>query len=337
VLTATPWGLALRSLGAGSIRSTCEHTFVRRKDAEQREARRLRGELGWSVRRIARELGVAQSSVSVWVRDIASPSPPPAIPERPPDAMPVRRLRIWRSGHLRHCSRCGHDLPVELFNRLGGGHQWWCRSCFAAYFRARGQLHRDQSRSAKQARQRELRAYVLGFLREHPCVDCSERDPVVLEFDHVGQKTAAISALVSATARVAVIDVEMAKCEVVCANCHRRRTARRGPWRRADRDELAKRPYPTARVARNFDHLAAILARSACADCDESDPLVLEFDHVGTKRENVTRLAWSGSSLRTIDAEIARCEIRCANCHRRVTAERGGHFRFRALSSSVPL
>ena len=72
-------------------------------------------------------------------------------------------------------------------------------------------------------------------------------------------------------------------------------------------------------------------------DCGERDTLVLEFDHVDTKFANVTRLAWFGCSIATIDAEIARCEIRCANCHRRVTAKRGGHFRFRALSSSVPL
>jgi hypothetical protein len=310
--------------------------FVRRKDAERREARRLRAELGWSVRRIARELGVAQSSVSVWVRNVVTPAPPPAAPTRPAGAMPVRRLRVWRSGQLRHCGRCGHDLPVELFNRLGEGLQWWCRSCFAAYFRARGQLHRDQSQAAKQARQRRLRAHILDFLREHPCVDCGEHDPVVLEFDHLGSKTAAIAALVSATASLAVIDAEIAKCEVVCANCHRRRTARRGPWRRADRNELVERPHRTPQVARNFLHLETVLTRNGCTDCGERDPLVLEFDHVGIKRENVTRLAWSGSSLATIDAEISQCEIRCASCHRRVTAARGGHFRWRALSSPLP-
>jgi hypothetical protein len=310
--------------------------FVRRKDAEREEARRLRSELAWSVRRIARELGVAQSSVSVWVRDVAPAQASPRVSARPVDAMPVRRLKIWHSGRLRRCGRCGHDLPIELSNRLGDGYQWWCRACFAAYFRARGQLHRDQSRAAKQTRQRELRAYVLAYLREHRCVDCGERDPIVLEFDHIGTKTAAVSALVSATAPVSAIDAEIAQCDVVCANCHRERTARRGPWRRSDSDELVKRPYSNAQVARNFAHLAEILARTPCTDCGESNTTVLEFDHVGVKRETVTRLAWSGSSLETLRAEIAQCEVRCANCHRRVTAERGGHFRFRALSSPMP-
>jgi transposase-like protein len=284
VLTATPWGRAHRSLEAHSVRPRCEHVFVRRKDAEREEARRLRGELGWSVRRIARELGVAQSSVSVWVRDLRGAASH-GVPERPPGALPVRSLLVWRSGRLRRCSRCRNDLPLELFNRLGDGHQWYCRTCFAAYFRARGELHRDQSKAAKRARIRSLQAHVLEYLRGHPCVDCGESDPVVLEFDHIREKTASIATLVGAGVPLAVLEAEMARCEVVCVNCHRRRTARRGRWRRSDPAEQAKRPYPTAAVARNFAHLEALLARSPCVDCGERDPLVLEFDHVGAKRE----------------------------------------------------
>jgi 5-methylcytosine-specific restriction endonuclease McrA len=208
--------------------------------------------------------------------------------------------------------------------------------CFAEYFRARGDLHRDQSRAAKKARVRALQAYVLEFLQERGCVDCGENDPVVLEFDHIRDKTATIARLVGEGVKLDVVKDEISRCEVVCVNCHRRRTARRGRWRRADPSELPKRSYPSASVARNVAHLDAILARSACLDCGERNPLVLDFDHVGPKRGNVTRLAWFGHSLETIAAEIERCEIRCANCHRRVTAERGGHFRFRALSSSMP-
>jgi transposase-like protein len=308
---------------------------VKRKDAERREARRLRSELGWSVARIAGELGVAKSSVSVWVRDIGPRSSSRGAPERPPGALPVHSLRIWRSGRLRRCGRCRLELPLESFNRLGDGLQWWCRTCFAAYFRVRGDLHRNQSKAAKKARIRLLRAHVLDYLREHPCVDCGESDPVVLEFDHIGQKTAALAALVSAGAPLTAIEAEIARCEVVCASCHRRRTAERAGWRRADPD-TATRPYATASIARNFAHLHSILERTACLDCGESDPLVLEFDHVRDKRNAVTRLAWHGCSLATIDAEIRKCEIRCANCHRRATASRAGHFRFRVLSSALP-
>jgi hypothetical protein len=66
---------------------------------------------------------------------------------------------------------------------------------------------------------------VLEYLLTHPCVDCGETDPVVLEFDHLRDKLGNISAMYGHAWRS--ILAEIAKCDVVCANCHRRRTARR--------------------------------------------------------------------------------------------------------------
>ena len=60
----------------------------------------------------------------------------------------------------------------------------------------------------------------------HPCVDCGERDPVVLEFDHLRDKRLAISSQLHGRNWQTILD-EIEKCEVLCANCHRRRTARR--------------------------------------------------------------------------------------------------------------
>ena len=74
--------------------------------------------------------------------------------------------------------------------------------------------------------------FVVAYLREHPCVDCGEEDPVVLEFDHLRDKKFPISKGLTDRNWQDVLD-EIAKCEVVCANCHRRRTAKRGGFLRA--------------------------------------------------------------------------------------------------------
>jgi hypothetical protein len=55
----------------------------------------------------------------------------------------------------------------------------------------------------------------------------------VLEFDHLRDKRANVSSLVQ-NGELRRIRGEIEKCDVVCANCHRRRTARRGNWYRLD-------------------------------------------------------------------------------------------------------
>lgn len=67
--------------------------------------------------------------------------------------------------------------------------------------------------------------HVLAYLANNPCVDCGEDDPRVLEFDHVrGKKIAAVSVLVNKCKPIQDIDDEILKCDVRCANCHKRKT-----------------------------------------------------------------------------------------------------------------
>ena len=127
------------------------------------------------------------------------------------------------------CGQCRQELPLEAFNRLGGGTQHWCRDCFREYFRRRGDKHRAQSASARRSRVAAARRFIRHFLAEHPCVDCGDGDPRVLDFDHVGEKRGQISRMVW-NVSLATLVAEMAECEIRCCNCHRRATAsRRGP------------------------------------------------------------------------------------------------------------
>src|SRR6266566_4177841 len=70
------------------------------------------------------------------------------------------------------------------------------------------------------------------------------------------------------------------------------------------------------------EELVAYLANHPCVDCGEADIVVLEFDHIGDKLGNISTLANGGRSWKRILAEIAKCEVRCANCHRLKTLER---------------
>lgn len=81
---------------------------------------------------------------------------------------------------------------------------------------------------ASQERHRNRNKQLLyDFLLEHPCVHCGESDPIVLEFDHIDSslKLMTVSRMVSgSTYSWSKIQEEIDKCQVLCANCHRRKT-----------------------------------------------------------------------------------------------------------------
>ena len=88
------------------------------------------------------------------------------------------------------------------------------------------------------------------------------------------------------------------------------------------------RQVQAAHRQRNFERMIAYLAVHPCSDCGEPDPVVLDFDHLPEfeKRFEIARAVGASTrSWKSIEQEIAKCEVVCANCHRRRTAARGDH------------
>lgn len=147
----------------------------------------------------------------------------------------MEQQEFWFEPAGKRCSGCGARKPLDDFNRRRAapdGRQSYCRSCNAQWH-ADNRARHNRMIHARLDRVRLDRAQrLLDYLREHPCVDCGEGDPVVLEFDHLRDKIKEVTALAQAgNSWQSVLD-EIAKCEVVCANCHRRRTSmRRGSFR----------------------------------------------------------------------------------------------------------
>ena len=76
------------------------------------------------------------------------------------------------------------------------------------------------------------------------------------------------------------------------------------------------------------------LSERACIDCGEKDPIVLEFDHKDpdSKTRNVSRFLSGHFSWDSVMSEISKCEVRCANCHRRKT-----YFQYGGYGKTKPL
>lgn len=96
--------------------------------------------------------------------------------------------------------------------------------------------HYQQNKATYKARARannirtraKVRGFILEYLRGHPCIDCQEPDPIVLEFDHRLNvvKEFNIGDAVRLTISLRRVKAEVVKCDVRCANCHRRKTYR---------------------------------------------------------------------------------------------------------------
>lgn len=70
----------------------------------------------------------------------------------------------------------------------------------------------------------ELKKRLSKIKESSGCVDCGVNNHIVLDFDHLSDKKYNVSRMIHDGFSWAAIKKEIAKCEVVCANCHRIRT-----------------------------------------------------------------------------------------------------------------
>lgn len=134
---------------------------------------------------------------------------------------------------MKQCAKC--NIPKknksEFRNnkRKPDGLDDYCKICRRECDKITYNNHIEKNRkigweSKIKLRQRNYE-FVKNYLQNNPCVDCGEKDIVVLEFDHIGDKNKAISAIIQ-NCSLKRLEFEINKCEVRCANCHRRKTAK---------------------------------------------------------------------------------------------------------------
>jgi hypothetical protein len=104
-----------------------------------------------------------------------------------------------------------------------------------AWYRKQGDAYKAEKQRTQDDRLRQNLAFTRKYKQDHGCADCGEKDPIVLEFDHRDpeKKVDDVSAGWYRGWSKSKLLAEMKKCDVVCANCHRRRTAA-ARWRDVD-------------------------------------------------------------------------------------------------------
>lgn len=140
---------------------------------------------------------------------------------------------------MKKCGMKSCQVPLEeqQFNKnktRKDGLSSICRICSKERSRRYYAENTIEHKKAVFTRNRRLRQdnlrKVYDYLSENFCVVCNEKDITVLEFDHLRDKDKNISELVSRGCGWETIKAEIEKCQVLCANCHRRKTAKDQNW-----------------------------------------------------------------------------------------------------------
>jgi hypothetical protein len=216
------------------------------------------------------------------------------------DVSSLRAEEAPESQAAKLCSKCG-----QLGEFRKGSRQ--CKGCEREYSRAyQASLSSEKKASYKKqdaeyvGRKRAERHLELDKIKSASCMDCGRSfPPHVMDFDHRDPTTkkAGINRIKGSTLAWGTVLEEIAKCDLVCVNCHRLRT-----WPK-------RSEFPDKRQK------AIIALKDApCMDCGgRFEPCQMDFDHVrGVKKAPVAKLY----RVEDILEEVSKCELVCANCHR---------------------
>lgn len=230
------------------------------------------------------------------------------------------------------CGACGAEFPNRvvidgLVRNLHG--RTFCLDCspFGAHNTSKtppGALapaelneYRRRRRNAKTIRyqKRHRREVKSRLIAAHGgrCVDCGYAGALAaLDFHHrdSGTKEFAISSFRGSWAKL-VAEVE--KCDLLCANCHRIRHLI---------EDRALQVGAVAASRRRTKIRAVAYMGGSCESCGRrGEPAIFDFHHVvpsqkefGIGQDGIPR-RWSA-----VVAELAKCVLLCANCHREVHA-----------------
>jgi cytochrome c553 len=164
-------------------------------------------------------------------------------------------------------------------------------------------------------RRAELRAWVNDRKAERGCADCGLSDPACLDLHHreAAEKEMEVTEMVTHGYAREKLRVEMEKCVVLCASCHRKQHDRRPTVVTERRTESSTKRERLQRWSFEYRR------ERGCERCDERDPVCLQFHHPENtnKRRSVGGMIADSYPEENVRAEADRCVVLCANCHRR--------------------
>lgn len=215
---------------------------------------------------------------------------------------------------MRNCNVCKELKPLttQYFHRnrcQRDGFRLECKDCAKTIDRLANAKYYIQNSEKKKEKVKQRRTEIIKFIeiwkKDKVCCRCNESDHRTFEFHRRDpfKKDLSIGKVAKHGWSIKRVIEEIEKCELLCANCHR----------------IVDNVYNTkSRQTRHQSATEYILkykSEHPCK-CGMNDIRTLEFHH----RDPTTKLFNIGDirfSLKTVILEIQKCDITCANCHRK--------------------
>lgn len=151
-------------------------------------------------------------------------------------------------------------------------------------------------------RRARLRRWVNEAKRQNGCKRCGIDDPASLDYHHPDdvKKEMGVGSMITHGYGKDALKAEINRCEVLCANCHRK-------------EHFSPPTTPLRKWVYDWKD-----DRDGCSECGNSEVVCLDFHHeTDEKNGTIAQLIGDGRSKDVIRSEIRKCTVLCANCHRK--------------------
>lgn len=127
------------------------------------------------------------------------------------------------------CNACKKEKPESAFPfkyKSEGIRNTKCKICQRAYDRIWYCKNREEQIKRVNAKtkvnKKRADEFIYDYLQDHPCVECGEKDILVLTFHHLepSKKRIELSTMRSMGYSLGALQKEVKKCDVLCFNCH---------------------------------------------------------------------------------------------------------------------
>lgn len=238
---------------------------------------------------------------------------------------------------MKQCTKClifKNENEFHKNSNYADGIEYWCRECWKSYRKEYRDANLEEARRSTNDRRASRIQWFQNLKSNIPCADCGQiYEPYCMDYDHVpekGQKIKSVTRMVMDNTSKEMILEEIDKCDLVCLLCHNKRTYNRF------NDLLGEDRKYKPHQQRNIDIINEFKNKPCVICIQQYEHYNMQIDHIdpSTKLYDVCDLKSRKPEI--LNAELTKCQVLCALCHRRKSIVEQQDDKYSALRPQPP-